>query len=370
MKAFITKELYQKGKKAFFTTGLLKWNQKTNKRLMPWKGEKDPYKIWLSEIILQQTRVEQGWAYYEKFVKAFPTIKKLAKADDEKVFKLWEGLGYYSRCKNLLATARKISTDFNGIFPNTYEEIVKLKGVGPYTASAIASFAYNLPHAVVDGNVMRVLSRYFGIDKPIDSTIGKKLFQQTATDCLPQKEAGIYNQAIMDFGAVLCKPQNPLCSKCPLKKNCIAFTKELIEVLPVKEKKIKKKERWFYYLVISLDKKTYIRKREEKDIWQNLFEYVAIEISREIDATSFIKCGHFKKITGKVKHEVVGTSGWYKQLLSHQTINGRFISIKIKKPLPALKSFLLASSDEIKKLPFPRLINNWHEDGNKIGGLF
>ena len=370
MKAFITKELYKKEKKSFFTISLLKWNEKDNNRLMPWKGEKDPYKIWLSEIILQQTRVEQGWAYYEKFVKAFPTIKKLAKADDKKVFKLWEGLGYYSRCKNLLATARKISADFNGIFPNSYDEIVKLKGVGPYTAAAIASFAYNLPHAVVDGNVMRVLSRFFGIGTPIDSTDGKKLFQVIATDCLTPKKAGIYNQAIMDFGAVVCKPQNPFCEQCPLKKNCAALSRGTIDLLPIKEKKIKKKKRWFYYLIINFNNKIYVRKREQKDVWQNLFEYTAIEIPGEMDATSFIKSKQFKKITGKVKYEVVSISGWYKQLLSHQTIYGKFISIKIKKPLQALKSFQLVNSDEIKRLPFPRLINNWHEDGPKTGVLF
>lgn len=370
MKAFITKELYKKEKRAFFAAGLLKWNEKINNRLMPWKGEKDPYKIWLSEIILQQTKVEQGRAYYEKFVKSFLNIKKLAKANDEKVFKLWEGLGYYSRCKNLLATARKISTDFNGIFPNLFEEIIKLKGVGSYTAAAIASLAFNLPHAVVDGNVMRVLSRFFGINTPIDSTTGKKLFQEIATDCLPKNKAGIYNQAIMDFGAVVCKPKNPLCLKCPLKKNCVALNKGAINVLPVKEKKIKKKERWFYYLVIDFNNKKYVRKREGKDVWQNLFEYVAVEIPREMDATSFIKSGHFKKVTDKVKYKAVNISGWYKQLLSHQTIYGRFITVKIKKSLQTLEGFQLLNPDEIRKLPFPRLINNWHEDEHKDAVLF
>lgn len=337
---------------------------------MPWKGEKDPYKIWLSEIILQQTRVEQGWTYYEKFIKAFPTIQKLAKASDEKVFKLWEGLGYYSRCKNLLATARKISTEYKGKFPDKYDEIVALKGVGPYTAAAIASFAYNLPYAVVDGNVMRVLSRYFGIETPVDSAQGKKLFQQLASDCLPENKAGIYNQAIMDFGATACKPQNPTCKECPLKKKCVAFASEKVNELPVKEKSIQKKERWFYFLVIHLGNKTYVRKREGKDVWENLYEYMALEIPSEMDAATFIKSPVFKKSMGDGEFEIKNISKIYRQLLSHQTIYGRFITITISKPLKHLTGYALTDKKEIKQLPFPRLINNWHEDGHRNSVLF
>ena len=192
------------------------WNRHQNKRKMPWKGEKDPYKIWLSEIILQQTRVEQGLKYYEKFISTFSDIHKLAAAKDEKIYKLWEGLGYYSRCKNLIETARFISKKLNGKFPDAFEDILSLKGVGNYTASAIASFAYNQPYAVVDGNVFRVLSRFFGIKKPIDSTEGKKLFSGLAFELLDKKRPGIYNQALMDFGAVICKPY-PLCNSCVLK---------------------------------------------------------------------------------------------------------------------------------------------------------
>lgn len=370
MNTFISKELYKKEQRVYFTSHLLKWNEQVNKRQMPWKGEKDPYKIWLSEIILQQTRVEQGWAYYEKFIKAFPTVQKLAKANDEKVFKLWEGLGYYSRCKNLLATARIISADYKGKFPDTYEEIVSLKGVGPYTAAAIVSFAYNLPYAVVDGNVMRVLSRYFGVDTAIDSTEGKKLFQQIASDCLPQNKAGVYNQAIMDFGATFCKPQNPTCKECPLKKKCVAFANEKVNELPVKEKSIQKKERWFYFLVIHAGDKTYVRKREGKDVWENLYEYVALEIPSEMDAATFTKTPVFKKSMGDGKFEVKNISKVYRQLLSHQTIYGRFMTITVSKPLKHLKGYILADKKEIKQLPFPRLINNWHEDGHRNSVLF
>ena len=220
-----------------FPAILLRWNNKKNTRQMPWKGEKDPYKIWLSEIILQQTRVEQGLGYYHKFVQEFSTIKKLAAAPENKVYKLWEGLGYYSRCKNLIESARFISKELNGVFPDAYDKILNLKGVGTYTASAIASFAYNLNYAVVDGNVYRVLARIFGIKKAIDTTEGKIFFTKLADELLDKKQPGIYNQAIMDFGAIVCKPVNPQCKDCAFKKYCYAFQKDEISVLPVKEKK-------------------------------------------------------------------------------------------------------------------------------------
>ena len=207
----------------YFIANLLKWNNTDNKREMPWKGEKDPYKIWLSEIILQQTRVDQGLAYYNEFVKTFPTVRDLAKAPETKVFKLWEGLGYYTRCKNLLATAKIIHESLNGKFPDEYEAILALKGIGPYTAAAIGSFGFNLPHAVVDGNVFRVLARYFGIAVPTDSTAGKKMFTALANELLDKDQPGIYNQALMDFGAVICKPQLPLCATCALKKTLQSF---------------------------------------------------------------------------------------------------------------------------------------------------
>jgi A/G-specific adenine glycosylase len=206
-------------KSKLLSNALLSWNRSGNQRAMPWKGEKDPYKIWLSEIILQQTRVEQGLKYYQNFIKLFPDVHVLANAPDEAVFKAWEGLGYYSRCKNLLVTARFISTELKGVFPANYESILALKGVGSYTAAAIASFAYNLPHAVLDGNVFRVLSRIFDIEVPIDSTEGKKQFSDLADLILPKKKAGEFNQAIMDFGAVICKPV-PECHLCFFKDGC------------------------------------------------------------------------------------------------------------------------------------------------------
>ena len=244
---------------------------------MPWKGESDPYKIWLSEIILQQTRVEQGWAYYEKFLKNFPTIFKLAAARDEKVFKLWEGLGYYNRCKNLLFTARQIVKERKGKFPQTYEELLLLKGVGPYTAAAIASFAYNLPYAVVDGNVFRVFSRFYGIATPIDTPKGIILFNKIANENLSQTQAGVYNQALMDFGATICKPLAPLCISCPLQKKCKAFTQQQVSLLPVKLKTIQKKNRYFDFIIFQYQKTYFIQKRVLTDIWSNLYQFYLIE---------------------------------------------------------------------------------------------
>lgn len=227
--------------KSAFCRKLMNWNSESNRRPMPWKGEKDPYKIWLSEIILQQTRVEQGIKYYQAFINEFPSIHQLANAADEKVYKLWEGLGYYNRCKNLLRTARKISNEFNGIFPASYEEIMKLSGVGPYTAAAISSFAYNEPKAVVDGNVQRVIARYFGITTPVDTNKGKLFYRQLADGLLDKKNAGLYNQAIMDFGATICKPRNPLCEACAQQRDCVAFNKGFVSQIPVKEKALQKR---------------------------------------------------------------------------------------------------------------------------------
>lgn len=344
--------------KKYFTKQLLKWNDQVNDRPMPWKGEKDPYKIWLSEIILQQTRVEQGWAYYNRFVSTFPDVKKLAKAPEEKVFKLWEGLGYYTRCKNLIATAKFISNEKHGIFPNTYEEILNLKGIGPYTAAAIASFAFNLPYAVVDGNVFRVLSRYFGIDTATDSTTGKKLFTELAEELLDTKQPGIYNQAIMDFGAVICKPQNPLCAQCPLKNKCVALLQDKVDMLPVKAGKLTKKLRWFYYFIVEFNGKVYVRKRGPKEIWENLHEFLLLETDsvmtkEEIKSTQF-----YRDIVGRNTPGEFQVSKIYKQQLTHQTLQGSFIKLKLVHE-PNLKGYKAITYKEMKKLAFPKFITGY-----------
>ncbi len=346
-------------KETYFTRHLLEWNTQENKRKMPWKGEKDPYKIWLSEIILQQTRVEQGFAYYDRFIKNYPSINKLAAAPETTVFKLWEGLGYYSRCKNLIATAKFISYELKGKFPDKYEDILKLKGIGPYTAAAIASFAYNLPHAVVDGNVMRVLARYFEIGTPIDSAEGKKYFSQLANKLLDKKAPASYNQAIMDLGATVCKPLQPLCSTCFLQAECTAFKKNAVNKYPVKEGKLIKKHRWFYYIIAEYKDSFFIRKRIQKDIWQNLHEFILIENDKAVGPEKLLVSPAFDKIAGK-KYTLVHISRNYKQQLTHQTINGCFIHIRVsKKTLP--DDHELIEISKMKQLAFPRLITTYFE---------
>ncbi len=331
---------------------------------MPWKGETNPYKIWLSEIILQQTRVDQGWKYYENFIKTFPNIKKLALAPEQKVFKLWEGLGYYTRCRNLIITAKYIYNELNGIFPQTYEGILALKGIGPYTAAAIASFAYNLPHAVVDGNVFRVLSRYFGLATPIDNNEGKKLYNQLAAELLDKNEPGKYNQAIMDLGAVICKPQNPVCGQCPLNKQCLAFSGQLTSELPVKEKKLVKKTRHFYYFVIVAGDKVLLRKRSARDIWEDLYEFALCEMEPLPINNSNSLAPIIKKLLGKQPHTIVHISETFLQQLTHQTIYARFILIRTVKA-PVLKDYELIKIRSLAQYPLPRLINSYLEQHAK-----
>lgn len=354
--------------KRAFTKALLKWHKTENRREMPWKGEKDPYRIWLSEIILQQTRVDQGRVYYEKFLGAFPTLHDLAIAPEQKVFKLWEGLGYYNRCRNLIATAKKIDGEYNGIFPGTYDEILSLKGIGPYTAAAIASFAFDQPHAVVDGNVTRVLSRYFGDFTPIDSTAGKKTFTALAGQLLDERQASLYNQAIMDFGATICLPRNPLCENCIQRAGCRAFENGWINQLPVKEKSIQKKQRWFYYFVVEAPgNMTYIRRRHEKDIWEGLFEFVLLETDSAIDT---LGSDHIRQLFGKQSLTVRNISTVYRQELSHQIIRGQFITLNLQRTAPILKDYLLIPRRQLGDYAFPKLINAWLRDPSPAQSLF
>lgn len=359
------KKSEQQDQKANFSPLLLKWNKERNNRKMPWKGEMDPYKIWLSEIILQQTRVDQGLKYYDKFVKSFPNIKVLAKASDAKVFKLWEGLGYYTRCRNLLATAKQIVSERKGKFPDTYEAILELKGVGPYTAAAISSFAFNLPHAVVDGNVYRVLSRVFGIETPVDSTVGKKYFNLLAEELLDQKKPGLYNQAIMDFGAVVCKPVAPICMDCVFKKNCFAFINDKITLLPVKEKKITIKKRWFYYIVMEHKNEVVIEQRKGKDIWQDLYEFPLIETKKELTRKKIIDLLEQKHWLESNAYELLSISSLYMQKLTHQLINGKFISIKLNRKPKKMPKWQLVPKEKIDQFAFPNFINQYLQKTKK-----
>ena len=347
-----------KGEK-LFRHSLLKWNRQENKRKMPWKGEKDPYKVWLSEVILQQTRVEQGWSYYEKFVLQYPTIQALAAASDESVFKLWEGLGYYSRCKNLLHTARLIVEQYNGIFPARYQLIASLKGVGAYTASAIASFCFDLPYAVVDGNVLRVIARFFGIDQPVDTTEGKKFFGSLAQSCLDKKNPGEYNQAIMDFGATICKPA-PLCNACPLKKDCVAYKSGRVAGLPVKSNRLQKKERWFSYFIFIAHGKKFIRQRKEKDIWQHLYEFYLVETGGDPQWTSKKIKSWLKKHLNIDSAASVRILAARPQTLTHRIIHGYFIEVELLSvPLALGSETNWVANNAVDGKAFPRFIRQY-----------
>ncbi|MDB5230957.1 MAG: mutY [Chitinophagaceae bacterium] len=337
---------------------LLEWNDELNNRKMPWKGEKDPYKIWLSEVILQQTRVEQGTAYYHKFIQKYPTISSLAAAKDEEAFKLWEGLGYYSRCRNLLFAARTIVSDFDGTFPSTYDQILALKGIGNYTAAAIASFAFNQPYAVVDGNVYRVLSRVFGIFTPIDSIAGKKEFAGLASSLLDKKDPGNYNQAIMDFGATVCTPA-PNCDHCSLSTRCFAFIKKATGELPVKEKKTKQKERWFSYFIFRHKDHFGVYQRTSKDIWQQLHEFYLYEHNAETKWTvASVKKSCKNHFDGSPVSSVAIRNG-YRQQLTHQRIHGHFIMVELNEQILLPANGIWMTLSEMKKRAFPRMINEF-----------
>jgi A/G-specific adenine glycosylase len=341
---------------ADFTQNLLEWNFFHNNRHMPWKGETDPYRIWLSEIILQQTRVEQGWVYYERFIKTFPDVHALAVASQEEVYKLWEGLGYYTRCKNLIATAKIISEKFKGSFPSSYDEIIKLKGVGPYTAAAISSFAFNEKRAVIDGNVHRVLARYFGLSTPTDTNEGKKLFALLAQSLIDESSPAIYNQAIMDFGATVCRPRNPLCEQCVQSNDCVAYRNNFVNDVPVKQKKLKIKSRWLYYFIIENDDSVYIRKRSGKDIWQNLYEFVLFETDAEQEKSAI---EFLEELLQHQSYILISTSKIYSQQLTHQRISGRFLHVRLKKKLKLKGDYALVKKININEYAFPRFINSY-----------
>lgn len=340
-----------------FSSKIIAWYN-TNKRDLPWRNTQNPYLIWLSEIILQQTRVDQGMAYYLKFAKAFPTVKHLANADNDTVMKLWQGLGYYSRARNLHSTAKMVVTDFKGSFPSNYDELLTLKGVGAYTAAAIASFAFNKPHAVVDGNVYRVLARVVGIETPIDSTRGKKEFEQLANELMDSRNPAIYNQAIMEFGAIQCKPVSPDCSVCPLQTSCYAFAKKKVAVLPLKEKKTKVRNRYFNYVVLKQKGNTIIKKRLEKDIWINLHDFPLLETEKDLSEEQLLASPEWKKIAGKNKFQIMSVTPYYKHILSHQKIYARFWILKCEGDLKkyAIEDTFVIKQKDIHTYAVPRLM--------------
>ncbi len=363
----------------FFVENLLAWHE-ANPRPLPWKGERNPYLIWLSEIILQQTRVEQGLPYFERFKVAYPTVTDLANASEDEVMKLWEGLGYYSRARNLHATAKHIANELKGSFPTTYEGIRSLKGVGDYTAAAIASFAYDLPHAVVDGNVYRVLSRYFGIETPIDSTEGKREFAGIAQRLLeigklgnweiepplntpisqfPNFPPAGYNQAIMDFGATHCTPAVPRCPSCPMREYCVAVLEHKTSVLPIKSKKLERRQRFFNYLIFNRLDEVFIKKRSERDIWQNLYDFPLIETESLEDKRYFLtKNKTCQAWLGEADWSLRNVSPPQKQELTHQRIVATFWEVEVGKDfLPKETAWQVVERGKLANFAFPKVID-------------
>ena len=322
-----------------------------NKRDLPWRKTKNPYKIWMSEIILQQTRVQQGLPYYQKFISTYPTIQSLALANEDEVLNLWQGLGYYSRARNMLKTANLINEEYKGSFPTSYNDLLKLKGVGEYTAAAIASFSFNEPVAVVDGNVYRVLSRLFDIETPIDSGEGKKAFRFLADEVLDKVNPATFNQAIMEFGALQCTPKKPNCNNCVLNGACLSRENGTISQRPVKKKKSAAKERFFVYKIFLDENKTLIQKREEKDIWQGLYEFPLEEFGDAKKQMEYIQ---------SCKGKMLYCSSEITHILSHQRIKTFFIYLKSeKKNDPPKQGVLSVSINELYRYPVSVLTENF-----------
>ena len=346
-----------------FKSKLINWYS-IHKRELPWRETKNPYYIWLSEIILQQTQVKQGLPYYNAFVKTFPTVFDLANASEESILKLWQGLGYYSRARNLHTSAKYIANELNGVFPNNYKDLLKLKGVGDYTASAIASISFNEVAAVVDGNVYRVLARYFGIDTPINSTAGIKEFKKLATSLIDEEQPATYNQAIMEFGARQCKPKNPNCTACPIKYGCVSIQKNLINVLPVKLKKAKVTTKYFNFLVcVDQDKRVLFEKRIGKGIWQNLYQFPLIESKKSLSEVEF----HLLNLEDVFSKPIKFDYSLYNEVdrvhkLSHQHLHTKFWIVEVNQSLE--KGVLI---DDLTKYPAPVLISNFINEFNFKG---
>ena len=341
-----------------FARLLIEWYHE-HKRDLPWRNTNDPYLIWISEIILQQTRVAQGYAYYQRFIERFPNLESLAAAEENEVLKYWQGLGYYSRARNLHQAAISV----NGVFPVKYEDILKLKGVGTYTAAAICSFAYNQPHAVVDGNVYRVLSRFFGINEPIDSGKGKKIFASLAHDLLDKIQPALYNQAIMDFGALQCTPLSPDCTVCPFKNRCFAFNHNMVSSLPIKQNKTKTSERFFYYLLIRDNGNIYLNKRTENDIWKNLYELPLIESNTALAVDDFIRKQEFASIFKEDSVVNVRLLNKTKHVLSHRIIYADFYELEAQDiKMDFLSKYTRLNMADLELYPVPRLMHNFFEN--------
>jgi A/G-specific adenine glycosylase len=345
----------------FISKKLMDWYE-SNKRYLPWRDTNNPYKIWVSEIILQQTRVAQGLDYYLRFIDRFPDVKTLADADEQEVLKYWQGLGYYSRARNLHFAAQTIRDKYAGHFPKEYESILKLKGIGEYTAAAIVSFTWNLPYPVVDGNVFRFLSRFFLIDEPIDTQKGKKQFTKLAGELMDKSKPGLFNQAIMEFGALQCIPASPDCPACPFIDLCFAYSKQSIPNYPVKQNKTKTKELYLYYFHFHRKDFTYIHKRREKGIWQNLFEFPLIESEKAIEPEELMRSNF---LPGFLSPEKISSFRLIiknrKHVLSHRILYATFVEAFLEKEPEVTEQFIRIKETEIDKYPIHRLMQYYVE---------
>ncbi len=343
-----------------FSKTLINWYE-LNKRDLPWRDTKDPYVIWLSEIILQHTRVHQGLPYFKNFLSCYPTLSVFAIASEQDILKLWQGLGYYSRARNMLYCARQLMTDFEGKFPNDYQSLLKLKGVGKYTAAAIASFAFKIPVPVIDGNVFRVLSRIFGIDVNIAEAKNYKVFAEKALALLDLKNPDKFNQAIMEFGALQCTPKNPNCQECVFQPRCFAHKHEMQAYLPVNEKNLVKRVRYFSYFLLQYNNLILVKKRGSRDIWQGMFEFLLLESAEERNVETIFS-ENLKSLYGKV--ELTSCSEIYKHVLTHQTIFASFLrySVNDKKTFESIRKKFdaqIVSLDELYLLPISRLTDKY-----------
>jgi len=340
-------------RKDIFAAKIIDWYA-AHQRPLPWRETTDPYKIWLSEVILQQTRVAQGMPYYHRMIEAFPSVVDLARAPEKKVLRLWQGLGYYSRARNLHSCAQVVTSQYGGIFPSTFDALKTLPGVGPYTAAAIASIAFRQPVAVVDGNVFRVLARVFGIDLDIASPAGKKYFSDLANTLVDTRRPDLFNQAVMEFGALHCLPQNPACDTCIFYKSCQARQKSLQTDLPVKSKKAKVRTRYFYYFVIRRNGKVLLRRRTEKDIWQGLYDFYLVETKRSQRPQTLMKADSFL-----ANATVVGESETFTHLLTHQKLAVKFVELRLPDHLAPDNGLAFFSAGQIARLPKPILIDRY-----------
>ena len=343
---------------SFLHDTLINWYAE-NHRDLPWRHHPTPYQVWISEVILQQTRVNQGYEYYLRFIERWPTVAHLAQASEEEVLKMWQGLGYYSRARNLHQCAKQVVELYGGDFPSDFNKLLKLKGVGNYTAAAIASIAFNLPHAVVDGNVYRVLSRLFDIDSPINSNEGQAVFAQTAEQLLNREQPGLHNQAMMEFGALQCTPKNPACLHCPLQAQCLAFAHQTVLQRPVKLQKLKVSTRYFNYLVIRIEDKLYLRKRSGNDIWKNLYDFPCVESTTPMTVEEVVSTEQFQQLIEGKPFTITKTSPIFTHKLTHRTIMAQFIEIKLDKELLRIetKDLILTPEKDLGLYPIPRLID-------------